>query len=384
MAEKTVCILKHRLNKSGGLEKSTYAIARAFAKKGCNVVIVTSDRPDESLLSLPHIRWQQIPLKNRVGFLRIREFDNKVEKFLSSHHFDIVFGMDRNKYQSHLRLGNGLHKIFLRRRQVVESFFKRCSFYLNPLHRLLLSYEKRALENPGLKCLFTNSLMVKNELLENYKTPPSNIHVIHNGVEWDAMEKDFQSWVEKKPKIAKELSLNPEEFHFLFIGHGYNRKGLTQLLHALAKMKHKQIHLSIVGEDAHIKNFQNLARSLQLENRVTFFQGRSDVRKFYQLADVLVIPSLYDPFANVTVEALAMGVFVLSSSFNGGAEVLQSFSGSVIENIFDPELFAASMDHLVEHHKKTWVRSIKIRESVKHLDFSLQTSKLVDISLKQQ
>ena len=117
---------------------------------------------------------------------------------------------------------------------------------------------------------------------------------------------------------------------------------------------------------------------------MTFFQGRSDVRKFYQLADVLVIPSLYDPFANVTVEALAMGVFVLSSSFNGGAEVLQSFSGSVIENIFDPELFAASMDHLVEHHKKTWVRSIKIRESVKHLDFSLQTSKLVDISLKQQ
>ena len=43
---------------------------------------------------------------------------------------------------------------------------------------------------------------------------------------------------------------------------------------------------------------------------------------FYQMADALVIPSFYDPFANVTVEALAMGLFVLSSKHNGGPEIL--------------------------------------------------------------
>ncbi len=378
----TICILKHRLNKSGGLEKSTYAIAHGFAKKGCRVVILTSDNPDPFLLKLPQISFEKIELKKRLGFLRIKEFDQKAQKFLSSSSFDLVFGMDRNTSQTHLRLGNGIHKIFLKRRAPVESFFKRLSFFINPLHRLLLSYEKKSLESPLLKCLFTNSHMVKQELLDNFSLQESKIHVLHNGVEWRAMEKDFQNWVERKPKIAKELGLNPLDYHFLFIGHGFKRKGLDLLLLALALLENKSFHLSIVGNDKNLKSLKEQAKRLGLCSRVTFFQERSDVRKFYQLCDALIVPSLYDPFANVTVEALAMGLYVLSSTFNGGAEVLQDFSGSVIKNIFDPECFAKTLIHACEHQKKTWAKSIKVRDSVKHLDFSAQTATLVDISLK--
>jgi UDP-glucose:(heptosyl)LPS alpha-1,3-glucosyltransferase len=146
--------------------------------------------------------------------------------------------------------------------------------------------------------------MVKQELVDNFSLDKSKIHVLHNGVEWQAMEKDFQTWVEKKPKIAKELGLNPLDYHFLFIGHGFKRKGLGLLLLALARLKNQKFHLSIVGEDKNLKSFKEMANRLGLSSCVTFFQQRSDVRKFYQICDALIVPSLYDPFANVTVELL--------------------------------------------------------------------------------
>ena len=69
---------------------------------------------------------------------------------------------------------------------------------------------------------------------------------------------------------------------------------------------------------------QALAAKLNIQRRVTFFGPQKEIRPFYQFADALVIPSFYDPFANVTVEALAMGLFVVSSKSNGGHEILIS------------------------------------------------------------
>jgi UDP-glucose:(heptosyl)LPS alpha-1,3-glucosyltransferase len=268
------------------------------------------------------------------------------------------------------------------RRAPVESFFKKLSFKINPLHRLIIGYEKTALEASCLKCLFTNSNMVKQELLEHYSTHPSKVHVLHNGVEWKAMENDFSCWVEKKPKIAKELGLNPVDTHLLFIGHGFKRKGLGLLLDALRHVKDRQFHLSILGTDKHLKKYEKLCAEYDLQGKVTFYGECKDTRKFYQLCDIVVIPSLYDPFANVTVEALAMGLFTVSSAFNGGSEILQEGTGSIFPDLFSAKESAKCLDNAMQHHKKTWAKSIKIRDSVKHLDFSSQTATLVDISLK--
>ena len=101
---------------------------------------------------------------------------------------------------------------------------------------------------------------------------------------------------------------------------------------------------------------------------------------FYQIADCVVIPSYYDPFANVTVESLAMGIPVISSLYNGGAEILSDEIGYKVESLEDPHLLKEALEASFEK-PKTWSRSIKIRESVKGLDFSFQIGKLVDACL---
>ncbi len=375
----SVCILKQTMGAHGGLEKYTSRLAHAFALRGCPVTILSSSSIAEQMDE--QIFYRPVPLKRKVNFLKIREYDALCRHITSTGEFDIVFGMDRNRSQTHLRAGNGVHAAYLEKRVPIDSLLKRLSHTVNPLHQTLLSIEKEAFESEELRLLFTNSQMVREEILHHYNTDPDKIHVVHNGVEWKEMEHDFSTWVEQKNRIAHSLGLDPTTYHFLFVGHGFKRKGLEPLLRALSKLSSCDFHLSVIGKDKQQNDFINLSQKLKLKHKVTFFGKRTDVRKFYQLADTLVIPSYYDPFANVTVEALAMGLFVVTSPNNGGKEVIKSHSGIVLPTLSDEDAFVYALSQAIER-PKTWIGSQKIRDSVKHLDFSNQLRILINSSIQ--
>jgi UDP-glucose:(heptosyl)LPS alpha-1,3-glucosyltransferase len=331
-----VVLLKSRAKHAGGLEKVARRIGDGFRARGAEVVELS-----------PGNEWPK--------FRRIGKFDRTVESYLRDHPADIVFGMDRNKTQTHFRAGNGSHRAFIESRLLSEGRLKYLSCLLNPLHRKILSNEKLAFESPALKKLFVNSHMVERQILETYATDPKKIAVIHNGVEWSEME--------AKPKAGP--------FRFLFIGNGFTRKGLGPLLRGLSLFQNPP-ELWVVGQDKRMSHYQKMAAGLP----VRFF-GAQNVRPLYEQADALVIPSFYDPFANVTVEALAMGLYVVSSKFNGGAEILTPETGSIIENLLSPESIAASLQTAMQH-PKTAAQAQKCRASVEHLDYSQQLNRLLD------
>lgn len=371
--KKQVVLLKARVGQQGGLEKYAIRIARGFLERDTEVSLLTtgeqSDFPGVSVHTVNTCRWP--------AFWRMEQYDRFVQEWLDKHGADLVFGMDRNRFQTHFRAGSGVHAAFLKSRIMTQGRMKWITCLFNPLHQKILELERAAFENPKLRKLFTNSDMVRKEILTYYRTDPAKIEVIHNGVEWHEMERDFQEWPLKKEGAAKQFGLDPSQFHFLFIGNGYLRKGLTQLLHAFARLSHHPIHLSVIGKDNHSERFQILAEELNLGHRVTFFGHQKAIRSFYQLADALVIPSFYDPFANVTVEALAMGLFVISSKSNGGHEILTPENGAVIDDLLDPDSIAAAL-LLALNRPKTELRANVIRESVRHLDFSNQIPRLID------
>ena len=370
---KHVVLLKSQVAQQGGLEKHASRIAHGFLDQGCAVSILTTGdqkvSPDISVHSVKTCRWP--------AFWRMEQFDCFVRDYLQEHPADLVFGMDRNRYQTHYRAGNGVHAAFLRSRRFTESLFKQISFRFNPMHLKILELEKCAFENPALQKLFANSHMVRREILHYYRTDPAKIEVIHNGVEWKEMENDFSKWPQMKDFAALERNLDPSLFHFLFIGNGYLRKGLKQLMHALSRLKQRDFFLSVIGKDSRQEEYQMLARKLSLDRHIRFFGPQKEIRPFYQIADALVIPSFYDPFANVTVEALAMGLFVVSSRSNGGHEVLNPDNGVVISDLLDLDAIVQSLETAM-HHPKTLTSSQQIRNSVQHLDFSRQLQLLID------
>ncbi|HSX11175.1 MAG TPA: glycosyltransferase family 4 protein [Chlamydiales bacterium] len=370
---KHVVLLKSRANSCGGLEKHATRITDAFAARGARVTVLTTGTIDRT----GPIAFHAAKTLSWPGFLRMEQFDLFVRNWLKNNSADIVFGMDRNRFQTHIRAGNGVHAAYLESRLLTEGRLKGLLCQLNPLHRKILALEKCAFENPELKKIFTNSQMVKDEILAHYRTDPAKIQVIHNGVEWHEMEPRFAAWERDRALSLQKFGLDPNRFHILFIGHGYLRKGLDRLLIALSRLRKRNFSLSVIGKDKQLDLYRAKVLQLGLKDHVHFFGPSREVPLFYQLADALAIPSFYDPFANVTVEALAMGLFVISSKHNGGHEILTPENGAIIEDLLDTDAMISALETAFRH-RKTALSALSIRQSVQHLDFSNQLRTLID------
>lgn len=366
-----VVLLKQRLDGRGGLEKSALQIGAAFCDRGAEVTLLTANAP----LSLPFVT-HTFPLPKWPPSLRLERFDLQVQKWLKKQKVDLVFGLDRNRFQTHLRAGNGVHAAWLEERRKIEGDWKYRLCKINPLHRKILELEKTGFEHPGLRTLFVNSEMVKKEILSFYNVEEKKIQVVHNGVEWKQWQAPFDAWQEGKKRALHQFGLQEGDLHLLFVGNGFRRKGLDLLLEAMALWKKKEVHLSVVGKDRKIEFYRKKVFQLKLQGRVDFFGLQTDLLPFYQMADLLLIPSFYDPFANVTVEALAMGLFVISSKRNGGREVLNEGNGSLIESLQDKEALIACLNRAFP---KTLQSAERIRHQIAHLDYSNQLQRIMDL-----
>ncbi|MBS0624364.1 MAG: glycosyltransferase family 4 protein [Verrucomicrobia bacterium] len=350
-----ITLLKSHMTASGGLEKVTSGLVQAFNRKGLAVTLLTTEgRSTESAL----LRVINLGYRSKFSLKHHQYFDAACQIWLQQNPQDIVFGLERNSFQTHYRAGSGVHAAYLRHRAQHQPEWQTLSNVLNPFHRFLLKLEKKAFTSPQLKRIFTNSLMVKQELQEFYDVEENKLMVVPNGVDWHSLESVF---IANKPVTP---------FTFLFIGNDYRRKGLPFILKALPLLSSYDFRILVVGKDRHPQHFTS-------SPHVHFLGPVKDLIPLYQQAHALLIPSLYDPFANVTVEALAMGLFVVSSRFNGGHEILTPHMGTVIEQLDDPESVAASMRlALACTHDP-----LSLRKSVQGLDFSQQLDKIVHTTL---
>lgn len=363
-----IVLLKSRVGFRGGLEKYTLFLAKAFAQKGLSVALLTTGTSP----CLEGVDVISLGPDLSFSWRHILRFNALCEQWIQRNPCKIIFGMERTTSQTHYRAGNGVHTVYLERRKLIDPLWKRVTFPLNPLHRAVLSIEKKIFENPRLKKLFTNSQMVKEEILQHYAIPEHKIKVVHNGVEWKAWESDFEKTFET-PRMRTS-------HHFLFIGNGYQRKGLPFLLRGLEQIRQEDFRLTVIGKDKNIPYFIKMAASLDLNEKVEFLGPQQDMRPFYKKADTLVIPSIYDPFANVTLEALCMGLFVVTSSFNGGKEVLQKNTGVVITELTSPESVSCALREALSRPKEQ-AGALRIRDSIKELDFSNQLDKIIRFTL---
>jgi UDP-glucose:(heptosyl)LPS alpha-1,3-glucosyltransferase len=134
----------------------------------------------------------------------------------------------------------------------------------------------------------------------------------------------------------------------LFVGSGFERKGIPILLQALAAMKHRDALLLIVGRDRKERAMRTLAGRLGIEGRVRFLGAQEDVRPYYGAADCLALPTLYDPMPNAALEALACGLPVATSTDCGAAELIQPGFSGYAGDALDAGTLATHLDMLLD------------------------------------
>ena len=111
--------------------------------------------------------------------------------------------------------------------------------------------------------------------------------------------------------------------------------------------KKEKIRVLIAGK-GNPSSFLKLAKKLNVENKI-FFAGESNkIEKFYAAGDIFVFPTLYDPFANVCLEAMACGLPVITTKMNGASEIIKNGrNGYVVEDYTSPGELAARITDLL-------------------------------------
>lgn len=385
-----IAILKGTLTAAGGLEKYCHKIADRLARKGHEVHILGFGAlPLPQALPHPLIHIHSIAPKVPISLLQLVLFDLAVKKWLRSNTCDRVLGFFRNTApQTDYRAGNGCHKAYLAHRKKTCSFLKRLSFSLNPLHRFICYCEKKTFESYSLQHLIVNSQLVADEIVHYYKDVIwTKIHVIHNGVEWQDTREQFQHLLKNREQLLQAYALRPQSLKILFVGHEWKRKGLPLLLKSLGAHPNADWELLVIGKERHPQEFQTLAKSLKIGEKIKWLGPQKNLSHFYTIADIVVIPSLYDPFANVTVEALSYGCYVVSSNMNGGSEVIvDGVTGRIFDlsarsrakerSAFDQ--LALILEELFSYRKSSTSAEV-IRNSIAHLDFENQLEQVVTL-----
>jgi UDP-glucose:(heptosyl)LPS alpha-1,3-glucosyltransferase len=199
-----------------------------------------------------------------------------------------------------------------------------------PRHCALLALEE-AVFRDSAQLIQCNSRRVAGEIAARYAVPPERLFTIYNGV--DAQHFTPEGRDARGASLRSALRLDGPVA--LFVGRGFQRKGLDRAIDGLAESRAKA-DLLVVGSGDPLP-WRERARARGVEARVHFLGERADVAELHAAADALVLPTRYDAFANACLEAMASGLPVATTPENGAAELIEpGVSGWVLESDFAP------------------------------------------------
>src|SRR5205823_307631 len=199
---------------------------------------------------------------------------------------------------------------------------------LNRKHRDLLQLEESLLADRKAARVIVASRMVKNEIIDLYGYPADRIELIRNGVPVDKFR--FDPGLREKGR--EDLKLKPDQIALLFAGSGWARKGLLFAIEAMALCKNRKIRLLVAGR-GDPSRYKTTRLRFWREDPVQFLGEVADLAPVYAAADIFILPTIYDPFSNACLEALAGGLPVITTRSNGFGEIIEDgLQGSIVDN----------------------------------------------------
>src|ERR1700746_803241 len=320
----TIVFVRRGYSQTGGAEAYLKRLARGVVEAGHDVeLIATNDWPDTewSFGSITRLRT-----KSPIGFA------DELERMRAKIRCDVMFSLERVWGCDVYRAGDGVHRAWLDRRMRFELPLKRFVRSLSSKHRDLLHLEQFLLSGGGnTRRVIAASQMVKDEIVNLYRYPADNIDIVRNGV---PLEK-FRFDPALREKSREELNLKPDQTTLLFVGSGWARKGLLFAIEARALCADRKIRLLVAGRgNARLYGTKRLR--FWREEPVQFLGEVADMLGVYAAADIFILPTIYDPFSNACLEALACGLPVITTRSNGFSEIIENgMHGSVVDHAGD-------------------------------------------------
>jgi glycosyltransferase involved in cell wall biosynthesis len=184
------------------------------------------------------------------------------------------------------------------------------------------------------------------DVLRDLQIDPRKLHVMRNGVDLDRFRRTAAD--DLRTRVGMPVG---QGLLLLSVGHLIERKGHHLVIEALAALlpQHPEARLVIVGEGGERARLQALAQSLGVGERVTLTGGlpQTDLPRWYSAADVLVLASSREGWANVLLEAMACGTPVVATNIWGTPEVVASPDAGVLVDERSGAGLAAGVQRLI-------------------------------------
>jgi UDP-glucose:(heptosyl)LPS alpha-1,3-glucosyltransferase len=331
-----VALVRGRYDPAGGAERFVQAAMSALEAQGVQVTIVSREWPGAHGAAI-------VVDPFHVGSLwRDASFARGVCAELSRRRFDLVQSHERIACCDVYRAGDGVHAEWLEQRARVQSPLGAWATRLSPHHRYVLDAERRLFTSPRLRAVICNSEMVRREISQRFATPLEKLELIRNAVDSGHFSPKLR---DARTAVREQLAIPREANVVLHVGSGFQRKGVAALLEALARAPHRPWGL-VVGRDKRMDDYSQLAQRLGIGDRVRFVGSASDVRPYYGASDAFVLASLYDPFPNAALEAMASGLPVITSTRCGVAELVTEGESGFVRDALDVAGIASALERL--------------------------------------
>jgi UDP-glucose:(heptosyl)LPS alpha-1,3-glucosyltransferase len=331
-----IAVIRQRYNPYGGAERFVARALATLAKQGAEVTLVAREWTDATAVRTLKVNPFYV---GRVW--RDRGFARAVCARLATERFDLVQSHERLPCCDLYRAGDGVHRQWLENRARAAGALARLADRLSPYHRYVLGAEAALFASQRLKAVICNSRMVREEIRKWFGLPEEKLHVVYNGVDLDAFVPELREL--HRARLRARLGIPEEAKVFLHVGSGFARKGVRTVIAALAQLADRTARLLVVGKDRAERAMRGAAARAGVADRVHFAGGQDDVRPWYGAADCFVLATLYDPFPNAALEALASGLPAIVTRECGAAELVKEGVNGRVVDALDAEALARAM-----------------------------------------
>ena len=340
----TIAFARRGYSPSGGAEAYLKRLAQGVVDLGHEARLVATDDWPTNEWSFGSIT--RVKANSAIGFA------DELKTTRPQLSCDVLMSLERVWCCNVYRAGDGVHQAWLNRRRRFEMPLQRFVRSLNRNHRDILQLEESLFARGGAGRVIANSEMVKDEIVDLYRYPADKIDLVRNGVPLDR----FRSDPALREKSRVDLKLKPDEVALLFAGSGWERKGLRFAIEAFELCRDRKLRLLVAGRgDA--RGYK--PKRFFTEEPIRFLGEVADLRPIYAAADIFILPSVYDPFSNACLEALASGLPVITTRDNGFSEIIENdVHGSIVDRSNDSAALRDAIQFWSDEWRRASARSI--------------------------
>jgi len=289
--------------------------------------------------------------------VRILHFALSHRRMVEKENFDVIVGFGNtilmNVYQSH----GGVHyQSTIRKlravRNPVARFIKGLAAFLTPKYYARAWIEAAAFRTRPRPIIVAIADMVRRDMAEHFNMKADEIRLVYNGIDPGRMRV-----VENGSRSAMRGKLGfTEEVVFLFMAYDFRKKGVSYLVEAAGTLRDRvgpdAFRVLVVGGSPS-PSLRSLVARRGLDSVVTFHGPTREPHAVYAASDVFILPTFYDACSLVVFEAMAAGLPVITTVFNGAAGIVtEGIDGKILNDPADTAEMAAAMEFFLDAERR--------------------------------